>query len=70
MIQRNYLCRITAPHFCAGLIVRRGDLTVIQTAPILRYMTAWPAQRVRQYCTGKRWDLEIFLDPLDTSRSP
>jgi len=73
--RRNYLCQITAPHFCAGLVVRRGarDMTVIQAAPILRYMIAWSASRVRPYCERKGWDLEIieiFDDPQEHSQNP
>lgn len=68
-LRRNYLYRITAPHFIAGLVVREihgGDLVVIQTAPIVRYMSGWAALYVQTYCARKRWELEIFDDPQPT----
>jgi hypothetical protein len=58
----DYLCRITAPHLCAGLVVRHLDLTVAEAAPILRYMVGWSGSRVRQYCERKGWELEIIYD--------
>jgi hypothetical protein len=58
----NYLCRITAPHFCAGLIVSGKSLTVVEAAPILSYMFSWSGSHVRQYCDRRGWDLEIIYD--------
>ena len=50
------LLQLTAKHFCAGLIVQNGRVTV--TAPILRYMAGWTVARVRQYAVGKGWTVE------------
>ena len=47
------LVRITAPHFCAGLVVGQ------RAAPILRFMAAWPLSRIEGYCKSKRWQCEV-----------
>lgn len=51
------LARITAPHFCAGLVFD-GNMRVIEAAPILRYMIGWSAGRVIDYCSRKHWQNE------------
>ncbi len=51
------LIQLTAKHFCAGLIVQNGRVTV--TAPILRYMAGWTVARVRQYAVGKGWRVAV-----------
>jgi len=48
------MLRITAPHFCAG-IVRGGAC-----APILAYMKGWKFRHIRMYCKAKGWQMEIF----------
>lgn len=68
-LRSDYLCRITAPHFCAGLVVRHLDLTVTDAAPILRYMVGWSDTRVGQYCDRKGWDLEFIYD-LRPTKTP
>lgn len=51
------MIRITAPHFCAGLVL--DDLGVVtRAAPILRYMLGWRASRVVTYATRKGWQVE------------
>ena len=47
------LWQITAPHFCAGLVVVDGRVTV--AAPILKWSIGrdWPW--VRDYCKRKGW---------------
>ena len=50
------MIRITAPHFCAGLIHERGR--VIEAAPIIRYMIGWPGWRVAAHCKAKGWTWE------------
>lgn len=47
------MIRITAPHFCAGII--RGD-----AAPILRFMKGWSVRRIRGYCRAKGWQFELL----------
>lgn len=46
------MLRITAPHFCAGLIIKE------RAAPIIRYMLCWNENRVRFYCSQKNWAVE------------
>lgn len=48
------MLRITAPHFCAG-IVRNGP-----AAPTLAYMKGWTLRQIRAYCAKKGWDVEII----------
>jgi hypothetical protein len=43
----EHLIRITAPNFCACVIVNDGKVT--ETAPILHYMTGWQELRVIGY---------------------
>ena len=47
------LLQLTAKHFCAGLIVQDGRVTV--TAPILRYMMGWTLARVEEYAQAAGW---------------
>ncbi len=47
------LLQLTAKHFCAGLIVQNGRVTV--TAPILRYMAGWTVARVEEYAQAAGW---------------
>ena len=46
------LLHITAPHFCAGVVV--GE----RAAPILRYMKDWSEEKIREYCRKKGWKIE------------
>lgn len=48
------MLRITAPHFCAG-IVRGGGC-----APIIRYMRGWTLRQIREYCARKGWQVEVM----------
>jgi len=52
----HYLWRITAPHFCAGIFIWNG--TVMDTAPILRYMKGYSPSWIAGYCTRKGWQIE------------
>lgn len=47
------LIQITAPHFCAGLLIEAGK--VVLAAPILRWMMGKPEDYVRFYCRRKGW---------------
>jgi len=47
------MVRITAPHFCAGLVIGKC------AAPIIRYMRDWPIERVRRYCAARGWRIEV-----------
>jgi hypothetical protein len=48
--------QIRAPHFTAGVVLM-GD-RVQTAAPIVRYMIGWHIDRVRGYCTHKRWSVD------------
>jgi hypothetical protein len=52
------MMQITAPHFCAGVVLGTDNIRVVRTAPILRYMLGWTQQRVRAYCASKHWTVE------------
>lgn len=52
--------RITAPHFCAGVIFFEGRVT--KTAPILSYMLGWDREKVQTYCKKKGWELGWVLE--------
>ena len=56
---RNYLFRITAPHFCAGLVYNTGT-PLSRTAPILHYMYNWKAKDIEKYCRKKGWKMEVM----------
>lgn len=47
------LIQIDAPHFCAGLIVKKG--VVIEAAPILRWTIGKQEDSVRKYVYSKGW---------------
>jgi len=57
MSNNELLIQITAPHFCAGLILSRvhGGWTVTEAAPIVRYMLGWSSDRVKSYAGLKGW---------------
>ncbi len=49
------LIRITSPYFCAGY-----DIPANNIAPIINYMRGWHINKIRGYCTKKRWKLEVI----------
>lgn len=51
------LAQITAPHFCAGIILR--DDYVVDAAPILRWMVGKSRDYVRSYCARKNWTVVV-----------
>ena len=50
------MIRITAPHFVAGIIYRKGKLNIC--APIIYYMQNWPLSKIFWYCRKKKWKYE------------
>ncbi len=54
------MIRITAAHFCAGVVLGRTD-AVVRGAPILAYMVGWTRARVLGYAARKRWKVEELL---------
>ena len=54
---REILACIDAPHFFAGIVLRKERVT--EAADIVRYMKGWPRDRVREYCARKKWKITI-----------
>jgi len=52
-LDTDKLVRITAPHFCAGVVVSK------QAAPIVSYMIMWPLEQIQHYCWRKGWTWEM-----------
>lgn len=51
---------IEAPHFYAG-----GDLDTKRFAPIIKYMSSWTIEKIRDYCKQKGWKLTEIPDKVD-----
>lgn len=60
MSVRETLYRITAPHFCAGLVVIDGR--IVRAAPILRWTLGKTPRQVWPYFRRKRWQIEVAHD--------
>ena len=60
--------QITAPYFCAGIVLRNGR--AIDGAPILHYMLSngWDEEKIRGYCLKKGWSITAV--PLPTGNPP
>ena len=58
------LIRITAPHFCAGMLI--SSKVTRRYAPILHYMKDWSVEEIKKYCTKKNWKCEISRYCLET----
>lgn len=52
------LFQITADHFCAGGEIRNRKVVI--TAPIIKYMIGWDAEKVYKYCMKKRWNIKSY----------
>lgn len=48
------LIQITAPHFCAGIVVNK-NCVIIQAAPILRWTNGKHIKNIMNYCKDKKW---------------
>jgi hypothetical protein len=67
--QNEILVQITAPHFCAGIVLtfKNGSgWRVTETAPIVRYMKGWLAWRVKAYVARKGWKA-VRVDKIPVS---
>ena len=53
------LWRVTAPHYTAGLVVRRSDSVVVEAAPILSWAHGKRWKEVRSYLVSKGHHGEI-----------
>ena len=61
----NYLIRITAPHFTAGIKLytwhcHKDNRNYNTCAPILKYMTKWDHYKIIKYCKKKKWGWQTF----------
>lgn len=57
MMITEILARITAPHFCAGIVL--WDDKVVEAAPIVRRMKGWSRAKVRDHCRDKGWTISV-----------
>lgn len=60
------LVRVTAPHFCAGLILDIGgrgvgETRVVEAAPILRWSLRQPWRVTLARIREKGWGIEVSL---------
>lgn len=51
------LLQITAPHFCAGLVIERGRC--VEAAPILGWAVTRDESYLRAYFARKRWKVLV-----------
>lgn len=49
--------QVTAPHFVAGIVLRRGRC--VQAPPILAWCVGWAEEGLRAYFARKGW--RVFL---------
>ena len=56
-IVTSSLAIIEAPHFRAGIVVKRG--MVIKTPPILSYMNDWTVTYLRAFVRRQHWNMVI-----------
>lgn len=54
------LYRITAPHFCAGLISQEAK--IVRAAPIIHWMRGQDTDALIAYCKLKGWKLEVVQE--------
>ena len=60
------LVQVTAPHFCAGIILKDGIVT--EAAPILRWAIGWRRARLSEYFREKGWKA-IVVNERRTDRA-
>jgi hypothetical protein len=56
-----HLYRITAPHFCAGMIVSLPGI-VLHAAPIIAWTKGKSVAELFRYCHRKRWHMELVQE--------
>lgn len=52
------LIRITAPHFCAGIVKEKGKRC--RYAPILRWMAGMTNEAIKHWCEYKGYKIEFI----------
>lgn len=55
----EYLIRVEAPHFCAGIVVK--DNIVVKAAPILKWTLGKTWEEVSSYFKEKKYIVSPFL---------
>ena len=55
------IIRITAPYFCCGAVLG-SDLSVIKSAPIIKWMIGKSWKFIYDYCKKKKWKLEVMIN--------
>jgi hypothetical protein len=55
------LYQVTAPHFCAGIIVADGF--IIKAAPILRWAHNRSLNSFEDHCVKKGWGVILISEP-------
>ena len=58
--------QITAPHFCAGIVLDAAHGGCVKAAPILKYMIGWHYGEIKQYCYVKGWQIHENHDSFRT----
>jgi len=61
-----YLWRITAPHFCAGILIWND--VVMDAAPIVRWMKGYSTSWINRHCTIKGWSVEYVRGEEDEQK--
>jgi hypothetical protein len=61
--RRHALLQITAPHYCAGIVI--GDGMIIDAAPILRWTIGKRLWDVQQYFFRKKFEITIASENCD-----
>jgi hypothetical protein len=56
------LARITSKYFCAGIVLHPFHLTVIDAAPIVKYLKGKSFNEAINYCHKKHWKFEYLFE--------
>lgn len=59
------LVQVTAPHFCAGIVLTDGRVTT--TAPILKWSVGWQRERLSAYFKSKGWRAAVVTSATPTA---
>lgn len=52
------LVQVTAPHFCAGVVLKNER--VVRAAPILEWAMLWERKALSSYFRRKRWKAVVI----------
>ncbi len=62
MLNDIKLGQITSRHFCAAVIIDTNTDSVIEAAPILKYMIGWRVHKVSDYCLCNSWKIQWIVE--------